>query len=131
MVGECGHPDRRDDHAPILLPMPSLFREWGLELDLRHGLILHQGEPVFGLAGWLFGEEALFVNLPRLRGLLNASGYALIWRWCGERRAFMNLGSGAQDDEDFAWADYHGIGYLGTDGRVQGAWAEKKILRRK
>lgn len=130
MVGECGHPDRRDDHAPILLPMPSLFREWGLELDLRRGLVLHQGEPVFGLAGWLFGESALFVNLPRLRGLLDASGYALIWRWCGERRAFMNLGSGGVDEEDFAWADYHGIGYLGVDGRAQGAWSEKKIRRR-
>lgn len=130
MVGECGHPDRRDDHAPILLPMPSLFREWGLELDLRRGLILYQGEPVFGLAGWLFGEKALFANLPRLRGLLDASGYALIWRWCGERRALMNLGLGGRDDEGFAWADYHGIGYLGADGRVQDAWAEKKIRRR-
>lgn len=127
MVGECGHPDRRDDHAPIQLPMPSLFREWGLELDLRRGLVLHQGEPVFGLAGWLFGESALFVNLPRLRRLLSASGYALLWRWCGERRAFMNLGSGGLDKEDFAWADYHGIGYLGADGRVQVAWSEKKI----
>lgn len=130
MVGECGHPDRSDDHAPVVLPMPSLFREWELELDLRCGLVLHQGEPIFGLAGWLFGESALFANLPRLRGLLDASGYALIWRWCGERRAFMNLGLGRQDEEDFAWADYHGIGYLGTDGRVQGAWAEKKICRR-
>lgn len=130
MVAQCGHPDRRDDHAPILLPMPSLFREWGLELDLRRGLVLHQSEPVFGLAGWLFGEEALFVNLPRLRRLLHASGYALIWRWCGERRAFMNLGMGGRDEEDFAWADYHGIGYLGADERVQGAWSEKKIRRR-
>ncbi len=130
MVGECGHPDRRDDHAPILLPMPSLFREWGLELDLRCGLVLHQGEPVFGLAGWLCGEGALFANLPRLRSLLDASGYALVWRWCGERRAFMNLGLGGRDEEDFAWADYHGIGYLGADGRVQGAWSEKKIRRR-
>lgn len=130
MVGECGHPDRRDDHAPILLPMPSLFREWGLELDLRRGVVLHQGESVFGLAGWLFGESALFANLPKLCGLLNASGYALIWRWCGERRAFMNLGLGGQDEDDFAWADYHGIGYLGADGRVQGGWSEKKIRRR-
>jgi hypothetical protein len=130
MIGECGHPDRRDDHAPILLPMPSLFREWGLELDLRRGLVLHQGEPVFGLAGWLCGEGALFANLPRLRGLLDASGYALVWRWCGERRAFMNLGFGGQDEEDFAWADYHGIGYFGADGRVHGAWSEKKIRRK-
>jgi len=130
MVGKCGHPDRRDDHAPIQLPMPSLFREWGLELDLRRGLVLHQGEPAFGLAGWLFGEMALFVNLPRLRSLLSASGYALLWRWCGERRAFMNLGSGGLDKKDIAWADYHGIGYLGADGRVQGAWSEKKIRRR-
>lgn len=130
LIGECGHPDRRDDHAPILLPMPSLFREWGLELDLRRGLVLHQGEPVFGLAGWLGGEGALFANLHKLRGLLDASGYALIWRWCGERRAFMNLGFGGHDEEDFAWADYHGISYLGADGRVQGAWSEKKIRRR-
>ena len=129
MIGACGHPDRRDDHAPILLPMPSLFREWGLELDMWRGLILHQGEPVFGLAGWLFGEDALFVNLPRLCGLLDASEYALIWRWCGERRAFMNLGLDARKG-GFAWADYHGIGYLGADGRIQGAWSEKKIRSR-
>jgi len=41
----------------------------------------------------------------------------------------MNLGFGGQDKEDFAWADYHGIGYLGADGRVQGAWSEKNIRR--
>ncbi|MGV0953276.1 MAG: NACHT domain-containing protein [Fluviibacter sp.] len=129
MIGECGHPDRRDDHAPVLLPTPSLFREWGLELDLRSGLILHQGEPIFGLAGWVFTEHALFAHLPRLHNLLDASGYALIWRWCGERRAFMNLGSGGRVEEDFAWADYHGISYLGSDSRVQCAWSEKKIRR--
>ena len=85
---------------------------------------------MFGLARWLCGEGALFANLPRLRSLLDASGYALVWRWCGERRAFMNLGFGGHDEEDFAWVDYHGIGYLGADGRVQGAWSEKKIRRR-
>ncbi len=127
MVGECGHPDRSDDHAPIVLPMPSLFREWGLKLDLRRGLVLHQGEPVFGLASWLFGEDAVFANAAILHNLLAKSGYVIVWWWCGERRAFMSLGLGLRDNDSCAWADFRGVGYLGADGRVHGAWSNKKI----
>ncbi len=128
-VGYCGHPDKRDEDAPTLLPMPSLFREWDLELDLRRGLVLHEGQSLFGLAAVLFGEDVLFANLPKLNQLLQNSGYSLVWWWRGERRAFMNLGMTGQDD-DCAWADYHGIGYLGSDGRVQTAWINKTIVKR-
>lgn len=128
-VGYCGHPDKREEKAPTLLPMPSLFREWSLELDLRRGLVLHEGQSLFGLAGVLFGEDVLFANLPKLNQLLQKSGHSLVWWWRGERRAFMNLGMTGQDD-DCAWADYHGIGYLGSDGRVQTALINKTILKR-
>jgi len=130
LIGACGHPDRRDEHAPVLLPLPSLFREWGLELDLRRGLVLHQGEPLFGLAGWVYGESALFAHLVPLRKLLAASGYALVWWWSGERRAFMDIGSHRDDDDDLAWADYHGIGYLGGDGRIHAGLMHKKLLKK-
>jgi hypothetical protein len=130
MVGKCGHPDRKDDHAPIVLPLPSLFREWNLELNLRHGTILGKGDVLFGVAGWVFGESALFARLEPLKVLLEASGYTLVWWWRGERRAFLDLtdSSTIRHEGDSVWADYHGIGYLGQDGRVQTA-SMTKILR--
>jgi hypothetical protein len=130
LIGACGHPDRRDEHRPVLLPVPSLFREWVLELDLRRGLVLYKGEPLFGLAGWVHGENALFARQQLLQALLVERGYTLFWSWRGERRGFMDFGMHRQEDGDLAWADYHGIGYLGTDGRVQTARIEKKLLKR-
>ncbi len=130
LIGACGHPDRRDEHRPVLLPVPSLFREWGLELDLRRGLGMYRGEPLFGLAGWVHGESALFARQQPLQALLVERGYTLFWSWRGERRGFMDFGMHRQEDGDLAWADYHGIGYLGTDGRVQTARIEKKLLKR-
>lgn len=126
LVGECGHPDRRDEHAPVCLPLPSLFREWNLELDLHRGVVLHQGEPIFGLASWVFQEDALFASIEPLRNLLATSGYALIWRLRGERRVFLNLND-PHDENSSAWADYHGIGFLGSDERVQTAWLHKEV----
>jgi hypothetical protein len=128
VVGECGHPDRRDEHAPVCLPLPSLFQEWNLELDLHRGIVLHQGEPLFGLAGWIFQENALFARVEPLRNLLAASGYTLIWCMRGERRAFLNLDNPHAENAS-AWADYHGIGFLGSDGRVQTAWLHKQVRR--
>lgn len=128
LVGECGHPDRRDEHAPVCLPLPSLFKEWNLELDLRRGVVLYQGEPIFGLAGWVFQEDALFARVEPLRNLLAASDYALIWCMRGERRAFLNL-SDPHNENTSAWADFHGIGFLGSDGRVQTAWLHKDVRR--
>jgi len=130
LIGACGHPDRRDEHRPVLLPVPSLFREWKLELDLRRGLVLYRDEPLFGLAGWVHGESALFAHRQLLQDLLAETGYSLIWWWRGERRGFVDIGVHRQEDEDLAWADYHGIGYLGTDGRIQTARIEKKLLKR-
>lgn len=128
LIGACGHPDRRDEHRPVLLPVPSLFREWELELELRRGVVLCSGEPLFGLAGWVHGESALFARQRPLQALLMEHGYTLLWWWRGERRGFMDFGMHCQEDGDFAWADYHGIGYLGTDGRIQTARIDKKIL---
>ena len=125
MLGMCGHPDYHDRY-PTLLPVPSLFREWGLQLDLRRGLVLHNGAALFGLAGLLLREDALFCHVPRLQKLLRDSGYALLWSWRGERRAFMNLGL-SRTFENHVWADYEGIGYLGEDGRIQTAWMQKEI----
>lgn len=130
LIGSCGHPDRRDEHRPVLLPVPSLFREWNLELDLRRGLVLYRGEALFGLAGWVHGESALLARQRLLQELLTETGYTLIWWWRGERRGFMDFGTHRQDNEDLAWADYHGIGYLASDGRIQTARIEKKLLVR-
>lgn len=130
LLGACGHPDRRDEHRPVLLPVPSLFREWDLELDLRRGLVSYRGEPLFGLAGWVHGESALFARQQPLQTLLVERGYTLIWWWRGERRGFMDFGVHRQENDDLAWADYYGIGYLGADGRIQTARIEKKLLKR-
>lgn len=130
LIGSCGHPDRRDEHRPVLLPTPSLFREWKLELDLRRGMVLHEGEPLFGLAGWVHGEDALFVRLEPLQVLLENFGYALIWTWRGERRGFMDLGMQRREDTELAWANYHGIGFLAADGRIHTMRSEKELLKR-
>lgn len=130
LVGSCGHPDRRDEHKPVLLPLPSLFQEWNLQLDLRRGLVLYRGEPLFGLAGWVHGQSALFARQQPLLELLAESGYTLVWWWRGERRACMDFGMMRHEDDDIAWADYCGIGYLAADGRVQTAWIQKKLLKK-
>lgn len=130
LIGACGHPDRRDERRPVLLPVPSLFREWELDLDLRRGLVLSKGEALFGLAGWVHGESTLFARQRPLQDLLLERGYTLLWWWRGERRGSMDFGMHRQEDDDLAWADYHGIGYLGTDGRIQTARIDKNIVKR-
>jgi len=128
-AAECGHPDRHDEQGRVLMPVPSLFREWDLELDMRRGLILQRGTPLLGLAGLLFGEDTLLTQKRSLQELLVHSGYALIWSLCGERRAFLNIGSSEPDTS--AWADYRGVAYLGPDGRVQTPWLHKTLRHRK
>lgn len=125
LVGECGHPDRRDDHSPVTIPLPSLFREWKLELDIRRGVVLYQGQVVFGLAGWVHGENVLFARVDVLQQLLAASGYALVWWLRGERRAFLNIMDPHSNRS--VWADYHGIAYLSENGRVQTIWLQKVV----
>ncbi len=124
-VGVCGHPDWRDDHSPVTVPLPSLFQEWGLELDLRRGVALYQGQVAFGLAGWVHDENVLFARLDILQQLLAASNYTLVWWLRGERRAFVNLSS--HDSNESAWADYHGLAYLSENGQVQTVWLHKEI----
>ncbi|MDZ4202825.1 MAG: hypothetical protein U1C96_11855 [Gallionella sp.] len=124
LVGKCGHPDRRDDHAPIAIPLPSLFREWGLELDLHRGVVHRQGQVLFGLSGWVHGEDVLFARLEGLHQLLAESGYTLVWWLRGERRAFMNI---SDPHSNSVWADYNGLAYLGGNGQVQTIWMNKKV----
>ncbi len=125
LLGKCGHPDRRDEHAPVLLPTPSLFREWGLTLDLANRLVLHKGEVVFGLASGESGSEMLFARVEPLLALLKTAGYALVWIMHGERRAFQDLGGVKKDVS--VWADYCGVGYLGENGFVRMGWVNKNI----
>lgn len=125
-IGKCGHPDRRDDHAPIKLPLPSLFQEWGLELDLRRGVVCYQGQVVFGLSGWVHGEDALFAELDVLQQMLAASKYTLVWWLRGERRAFLNI---SNPHSNSVWADYNGLAYLCGNGQVQTIWLRKVIER--
>lgn len=124
-VGKCGHPDRHDDHLPVLMPLPALFQEWGLELDLRRGVVLYQGHVVFGLAGWVHGEDVLFARQEILQQLLTASGYTLVWWLRGERRAFLNISKSHEGES--AWTDYHGLAYLSGNGQVQTVWLSKEI----
>ncbi|WAW10370.1 ATP-binding protein [Oxalobacter vibrioformis] len=127
LVGSCGHPDKRDEHRPTLLPWPRLFREWGLTMDLHRGIILHENDIVFGLTSWIFDEEnTLFARTDKLNSLLNTSGYSLIWHLRGERRAFLDIGNPHKSNR--AWADYHGISSLGRDGMMNVLWLEKKVL---
>jgi hypothetical protein len=125
LAGKCGHPDRSDEHGPIILPWPRLFQDWGLKLDLEDGVVRRGDIAVFGLAGWVMGEDALFVQRDVLMSLLSDSGLSLVWWIRGERRAYVtNFGSGVPEAR--AWIDSHGVAYLARDGRVQVAWLARE-----
>jgi hypothetical protein len=128
-AGECGDSDRRDSHGPIPMPWPQLIREWGLELDLRRGVMHKNGEIIFGLAGWVLGKDALLARLEPLQRLLGESGYKLIWLLRGERRAFLNISQ--PHDNPTSWVDQHGLAYLGIDGHIQTAWMDRKLELKK
>jgi hypothetical protein len=125
LVGTCGDPDRRDEHGPVILPWPRLFRDWGLQLDLQHGVVRHGDAVVFGLAGWVMGEDALFARSGVLVDLLARSGLSLVWWLRGERRAFVRE-FGAGEARARVWIDSHGIAYLARDGRAQVAWLARE-----
>jgi hypothetical protein len=125
LIGQCGHPDRRDEHAPIFAPTPSLCREWSLALRLRDGLMLSNEESVFGLASAINARGVLFARVEPLMRILTTGGLSLVWFFRGERRAFQNIES--PGEKTSAWADYHGIGYLTDDGRPQVAWMSKSV----
>lgn len=121
MSGKCGHPDRRDEHGPVILPWPRLFRDWGLRLDLQQGVVRRRESVVFGLAGWVLGEDALFARRDMLLELLESSDLTLVWWLRGERRAFVReVGKGEARAK--VWIDSHGLAHLGRDGRVSVSW---------
>ena len=125
LISQCGHPDRRDEHAPIFVPTPSICREWSLSLRLRDGLMVSHDESVFGLASAINARDVLFARVEPLMRLLTTGGLSLVWFFRGERRAFQNIES--PDGKTSVWADYHGIGYLTDDGRPQVAWMSKSV----
>lgn len=122
MTGQCGHPDRKDQEGPVILPWPRLFREWNLTLDLERGVVSQAGNVVFGLAGWLMGEDALFARRSALMALLSKFGMTLVWWLRGERRAHVEEFGSGPEARARVWIDSHGVAYLGRDGRVQVAW---------
>ena len=125
LAGECGHPDKTEQDGPVILPWPLLFREWDLTLDLQHGVVRQADDVVFGLAGWLMGEDALFARRDVLMALLVKHGLTLVWWLRGERRAFVEE-IGSSERRAGVWIDFHGVAYLGRDGRVQLAWLDRE-----
>lgn len=127
-AAECGHPDNEGEQAQLIVPAPSLFREWGLNLELRKSLVKNGKDVAFGLTTALQVKDVLFANVDALRTLLQNSGYRLFWFIRGERRAFEKIEMGGHNGE-MVWADYHGLAYLAIDGRVEVAEL-KKIIRK-
>ena len=107
------------------LPGPRLVREWDLTLDLQRGVVRQAEDVVFGLAGWLMGEDALFARRDVLLTLLVKHGLTLVWWLRGERRAFVEK-IGSSEHPAKVWIDFHGVAYLGRDGRVQLAWLDRE-----
>jgi hypothetical protein len=127
-AAECGHPDKNDEQAPVILPTPSLFREWALKLQMNQSFIRNKSDVVFGLSNALSQRSVLFANVDVLLSLLQKSDFRLVWFVRGERRAFQKLGSGGEEGQT-VWADYHGVAYLGLDGRAAVARLTKVITR--
>lgn len=127
MLGQCGPCGEDTDSTSVLLPLPRLFREWSLELDISSCCVKHSGNILFGIAG-LLKKNALFAHAERFTELLKKSGYTLVWLVRGERRAFLDIHSASRDYENFVLNDYHHILYLGEDGRPNGIYKSCKHL---
>jgi hypothetical protein len=121
LAGECGDSDRSDGDGPVVLPWPQLFRAWNLTLDLQQGVVRRGAEVLFGLAGWVMRENALFARRDLLMAILAEHGLSLTWWVRGERRAFVRDTRTSRAHAK-AWIDTHGIAYLASDGRVQVGW---------
>jgi len=121
LAGKCGHPDKRDEHQPFVLPMPEMFDEWNLIADLAKMAVCKDGLPVFGM----YGEQVLFAHKSRLQKLLLDSKYRLVWLVRGERRAFLSWG--LSHDRHYSWVDYYAVFYLGMDGNIQTAWFDREL----
>ena len=127
LLGQCGTEEEGTDNASVLLPLPPLFKEWDLEIDIPSCSIKHSGAMLFGLAG-LLKKNAFFGRKDILTGLLKKSGYALVWLVRGERSAHLDLNNSGSNREDFVWNDYCHLLYLGDDGRPNGIYSSCKYL---
>ena len=127
LIGQSGAWEQETTSTSILQPVPLLFREWDLKLDIPRCSINHSENVLFGLAG-LLKKDAFFAHTGRLTDLLNKSNYTLVWTVRGERKAFLDISSVSKTDENFIWNDYHYILYLGEDGRPNGIFQSCKYL---
>jgi len=127
ITGKCGHPDKKDEHQPLMIPTPEIFKEWGLSIDAVNNTVCKEGLPIFGLVG----ENAMFAHKSRLQKLLSESNYRLIWLASGERRCFLSWDLLSDKDKVSAWVDTHAVLFLGADGEVQTAWYERDLRRMK
>ena len=99
LAGQCGDPDRHDEHRPVILLWPRLFRDWGLKLDLQHGVVRHGDAVVFGLASCVVGEDALFARRDVLMNLLAESGLSFAAQMNGEKALGDGVSVLAQTEE--------------------------------
>ncbi|GFM87761.1 hypothetical protein PSCICO_31600 [Pseudomonas cichorii] len=120
LAGECGDPDRSDEEGPVILPLPRVFRDWGLSLDLQHGVVRHDDTVVFGIVGRAMGEDALVARRDILMDLLTRHDMTLVWWLRGERKAVVR--ESLMDFDCRVWIDSHGVAFLAQDGRAQVAW---------
>jgi hypothetical protein len=127
-AGECGSSDRTEEDGPVVMPWPRLFRTWNLTLDLQRGIVRRGEDVLFGLAGWVLHEDALFARRDLLMTILAEHSQTLIWWIRGERRAFVrDIGTSRAHTK--AWIDTHGVAYLAADARVQVAWLSREVRK--
>lgn len=127
-AGLCGYKFNVDEQKELLLPSPSLFREWGLELQRNQPLLRRGKDVVFGLTNTVGTGNTLFANVEILQKLLEESNYRLVWLIQGFRHAnIIGANEYGGRSQRSVWADYRGIAFLGLDSRVEIARLEKKI----
>ncbi|WJV25486.1 MULTISPECIES: ATP-binding protein [Pseudomonas] len=117
LAGRCGNPDRQDEEGEIILPTPLLFQNWGLSLDLQHGVVRAGDQVIFGL----MGRNALVARRDALMEILEQTQCSLVWWLRGERKAAIRR-PGVPETEFPAWVDSYGMAYLAPDGRAHVTW---------
>jgi len=122
VIGKCGHPDKKDEHQPFMIPTPEIFNEWVLSIDTANNTVCKDGKPVFGLVG----DVSIFAHKSRLQELLTGSNYRLIWLVSGERRSFLSWGLLSDQDKVSAWVDIHAVLFLGLDSEIHTAWYRRE-----
>ena len=112
------------DDMSLTLPLPRLFKDWNLTLDIETSSIKHANKTIFGITS-LLGKDAVIVHTQSLMKFLAQSGYSLVWLVRGERRAFLHDDL-SMNNKEFVWNDYHYLLYLGVDGRPNGMWQSRR-----